>query len=68
MRKLLNHTDAEYYLLKTKPTINEFESNYLIIYENSFLMHLFAVVSVVPSIYYFVKLRKLMKIPGFNEA
>jgi hypothetical protein len=71
MRKMLNYTDPEYYLIKYKPVLDSDEAKFIQVYESVYLMQGISLLTLIPTGIYMIGFRKYnknlqAKIPGFT--
>ena len=55
MKKMLNFTDSEYYLLKFKPDLDSDEKKFIEVYENVYIMQGLSLLSMIPAAYYMIR-------------
>ena len=72
MRKMLNFTDPEYYLLKYKPDLDADQAKFIEVYENVYIMQGLSLLAMIPSLFYLLKVRKYRSkfetnLPGFTS-
>jgi len=72
MKKMLNYTDAEYYLIKYKPNPDADETKFIDVYENVYIMQGVSLISMIPSLIYLLRIRKYRanfekSLPGFTQ-
>lgn len=72
MRKMINYTDAEYYLLKYKPDLDPEERKFVEVYENVYIMQGLSLIALIPSAFFVFRVQKYRKallagLPGFNK-
>lgn len=58
MKKLINQTDAEYYLLKFKPDLDADERKFVDTYENVYIMQGLSLLAMIPSAFYIFRVHK----------
>jgi len=72
MKKLINYTDAEYYLLKFKPDLDADERKFVDTYENVYIMQGISLLAMIPSAFYIFRVHKyrsglLAGLPGLTS-